>query len=461
MDAEEFFEEAEAASYDDEAAVILPIAEDALTPIPALRECSAQVVNVGAEELGGEKGGDAAVEDDGQAVVLLEDPESIAPKSVVLRMWAYMVATMFDGRSTASDISTRFAQRFGQPLPVEHILELQKELDQALMLYSRRFERVLRRRLETYLEKDTRVPMHAGQAYPRGKDAAMKTVQGFFTAEDGPGTVPDGAPAVADTVRAMILPHIDLNVGGATYAHGYQEILKNSQADLFVILGVSHHGNGQGLYYVSQKHFETPFGVAKTERGIAQRLQEAAGMPVSQAELAHRNEFSVEFQTLLLSGLLEQQKRPFEIVPVLCGPVEWFLMNETDPYGAAPFKSFVEALRTELDKSGRKWCVLSSVDLSHVGPEFGHSAMMTERLLPPVKRGDSKFLKHVMNVDGKAAYYEIVRTQNSRHIDAVLSVMTLLEACSGKIKSGRLLHYDQMLKDSTHSAVSYASVAFE
>lgn len=460
MDAEEFFEEAEAAAYDDEAAVILPVAEDALTPIPALRECSAQVVNVGAEELGGEKG-EAAAEDDGQAVVLLEDPESIAPKSVVLRMWAYMVATMFDGRSTASDISTRFAQRFGQPLPVEHVLELQKELDQALMLYSRRFERVLRRRLESYLEKDTRAPMHAGHAYPRAKEAALKTVNGFFTAEDGPGAVPDFAPAAADTVRAMILPHIELNVGGATYAHGYQELLKNSQADLFVILGVSHHGNGQGLYYVSQKHFETPFGVAKTEKGIAQRLQEAAGMPVSQAELAHRNEFSVEFQTLLLSGLLEQQKRPFEIVPVLCGPVEWFLMNETDPYSAAPFKSFVDTLRNELDKSGRKWCVLSSVDLSHVGPEFGHSAMMTERLLPPVKRGDSRFLKHVMNVDSKAAYNEIVRTQNSRHIDAVLSVLTLLEACQGKIKGGRLLHYDQMLKDSTHSAVSYASVAFE
>jgi len=460
MDAEEFFEEAEAAAYDDEAAVILPVAEDALTPIPALRECTAQVVNVGAEELGSEKT-EAAGEDDGQAVVLLEDPESIAPKSVVLRMWAYMVATMFDGRSTASDISTRFAQRFGQPLPVEHILELQKELDQALMLYSRRFERVLRRRLESYLEKETRTPMHAGHAYPRAKDAALKTVHGFFTAEDGPGAIPDYAPPLSDTVRAMILPHIELNVGGATYAHGYQELLKNSQADLFVILGVSHHGNGQGLYYVSQKHFETPFGVAKTEKGIAQRLQEAAGMPVSQAELAHRNEFSVEFQTLLLSGLLQQQNRSFEIVPVLCGPVEWFLMNETDPYSAAPFKSFVDALRNELDKSGRKWCILSSVDLSHVGPEFGHSAMMTERLLPPVKRGDSRFLKHVMNVDSKAAYNEIVRTQNSRHIDAVLSVLTLLEACSGKIKGGRLLHYDQMLKDSTHSAVSYASVAFE
>lgn len=461
MDAEDFLEEADAEAAD-EAAVILPLADDPGAPIPALRECTAQVVNVGAEEAGGGKEAHPSEEEgEGQSVVLLEDPEGIAPKQVVLRMWAYMVATMFDGRNTATDISNRFAQRFGQPLPVEHVLELQKELDSALLLYSRRFERTLRRRLEAYLEKDTRAAILAGQSYPRAKDSALKTIHAFFTSPDGPGIAPDGKPPVSNTVRAAMLPHIDLQVGGATYAHGYNEILRNSEADLFVILGVSHNGNGQGLYYVSRKHFETPFGIVRTDQSVAQKMQDAAGLPMPQAELAHRNEHSIEFQTLLLAALMQEQKRAFEILPVLCGPVEYFMLNEADPFSAKPFRSFVDELRKTLDASGRKWCILSSVDLSHVGPEFGHSVMMTERLLPPVRRGDERFIKPLLELDAKTAYQEVLRTQNSRHIDAVLSVMTLLETCNGTLKSGRLLHYDQMLKESSHSAVSYASVVFD
>jgi MEMO1 family protein len=289
----------------------------------------------------------------------------------------------------------------------------------------------------------------------------LKTIHAFFTSPDGPGKEPDGKPAENNTVRAAVLPHIDLQVGGATYAHGYNEILRHSEADLFVVLGVSHHGNGQGLYYVSRKHFETPFGTVRTEQTIAQKLQEVAGLPVPQAELAHRNEHSIEFQTLLLAALMEEQKRAFEIVPVLCGPVEYFMLNESDPFSAKPFRTFVEGLRKSLDASGRKWCILSSVDLSHVGPEFGHSVMMSERLLPPVRRGDERFIQPLLKLDAKAAYDEVLRTQNARHIDAVLSVLTLIETCGDQLKSGRLLHYDQMLKDSTHSAVSYASIAFD
>jgi predicted class III extradiol MEMO1 family dioxygenase len=169
----------------------------------------------------------------------------------------------------------------------------------------------------------------------------------------------------------------------------------------------------------------------------------------------------VEFQAVMLSAILQQYKRDFEIVPILCGPSELFLAAESDPFSSKSFTEFVEALRNELDGCKRKWCMLCSVDLSHVGPEFGHSAMMTERFLPPMRRGDERWLKPLERVDAKGAYAEIVRTQNSRHIDAVMSVLTMLQSCNGLIQKGRLLHYDQMLKEGSHSAVSFASMAFE
>ncbi len=460
---EDLFDDDEDLAEEAEPVSVLPLAENEDDPIPALREVTAQVVKIGKDK--NIKTGAEAEDDteEGETVVVIEDPEGLATKPAALSMWAYALATLFDGHRNARQAVEAFAEKFKQPVPVEHALDLQRELDKALFLYSSRFEKVLKRQIRSYLDEDLRAPAHAGTAYPAEPAALQETISGFFTSPDGPGELPDPAkaPAPAGTVRAVMVPHVDLRVGGATYAHGYAELLKNCQADLFIILGVAHQAPGEALYYVSRKNFGTPFGVAKTERGIAERLQKAAETDLALAELAHRLEFSVEFQVVMLSALLQRYKRDFEIVPVVCGSAELFLGSDADPFTSDAFTYFVDALKNELAKTKRKWCVMSSVDLTHVGPEFGNSAMMTERLLPPVRRGDERFLDPLLTLDSRAAYAEIARTQNARHIDGVMPVLTMLEACKGSISKGRLLHYDQMLKEGTHSAVSYASMVFE
>ena len=67
----------------------------------------------------------------------------------------------------------------------------------------------------------------------------------------------------------------------------------------------------------------------------------------------------------------------------------------------------------------------------------------------------------VARLDIAGFYEEIERTQNSRHVDAVMAVLTMLRACHGLLKGGRLLQYERLLKDSSHSAVSFAAMAFE
>lgn len=460
---EELFDDDDEGELSDEPVNVLPLAENEDDPIPALREVTAQMVKIGKDKKVDPGVAAGEGDEEGETVVVIEDPEGLAPKPAALSMWAYALASLFDGRRSAKQAIEAFAEKFKQSVPVEHALDLQRELDKALFLYSTRFEKVLKRQIRSYLDEELRAPSHSGTAYPADAEALRETVSGFFTAPDGPGALPDPAtaPPPADTLRALMVPHVDLRVGGATYAHGYAELLKSCQADLFVILGVAHQAPGEGLYYVSKKNFATPLGVTKTERGIATRLQKAAQIELPLAELAHRTEFSIEFQAVMLSALMQRYKRDFEILPILCGPAELFLACDATPFTTDAFTQFVEALRNELDKSNRKWCIMSSVDLSHVGPEFGHSAMMTEKLLPPMRRGDERFLEPLERVDAEGAFNEIVRTQNSRHIDAVISVITMLQACKGVIKKGRLLHYDQMLKEGSHSAVSFASMAFE
>ena len=444
-------------------ALVVRSASTANDPIPRLREVRVQLVKLD------EKNGSEAQQDEptegANNVVLLEDPEGIATRPAVISVAAYTLSTFFNGMRNAGEVAGIFNDKYGQAISAEQVLDLQHELDKSFFLYSRRFERALRRHVRGYLENSVRPAVHAGTSYPEASETLRQTVTGFFNPPYGPGVldqIPAAEIAQSDTVRGLIVPHVDLRVGGATYAHGYRELICHSQAELFVILGVAHQSIGDNLFYVSQKDFATPGGVVRTNRSIARRLLAAADAEHVVAELAHRTEHSVEFQAVLLHALLaERYGRNVEIVPVLCGSVDNFLAEEEDPTRAPAFKRFIQRLGAELEESKKKWCVLCSVDFSHVGPEFGNSTMIGERVLPPIERGDRRVLKHIEKLDTEGFVQEVQRTQNSRHMDAILAVLTMLEACRGTFNRARLLQYDQMLKTATHSAVSYCSVAFE
>jgi len=441
----------------------LPLANELDEPMPALREVPAQMASVDAD---GKSLVQPAEDGGGDTVVILEDPEGLAQKPAVLSTMAYALAALFNGKRSAIEAAKAFNDKYQQAVRPEQALELQNELDKALFLQSRRFERAFKKRLHTFLDNDVRAMTNAGIAYPAEPEALKQTIHGFFTAPGGPGEVEKltevkRTTKISNKLRGAIIPHIDLRVGGATYAHAYAEILRHCQAEVFVILGVAHANPGNILYNVSTKNYDTPFGNVKTDMKLARRLQEASGGDLVLAELAHRTEFSIEFQAVLLAGLLAERKRDFCIIPILCGSVETFLAEDKDPLVSKQFKNFTKSLRDVMEDCGKKWCVLCSVDFSHVGPEYGHSTMIDERLLPAIKRGDMRLLKTAERLDTRGFFDEIAPTQNARHVDAVMAVLTMLEVVQGTAKKGRLLHYDQLFKKTTHSACSYAAMAFE
>lgn len=426
------------------------------SPVPALRSVTAE-----AKPLGGKANQDG----EPPVGIILTDPEGFADDPIILTPETLALVSLFDGQRSLKQVLQVFEERYEVLLKEENVLQLVDKLDEAGFLDSPRFRARLQEQVLAYLEAPVRPAAHAGSAYPEYAGDLREMIDGFFTAADGPGDLPSSEPARKHLLPGLILPHIDLRVGGATYAHGYKALLEESQADLIVILGVAHQGAGDGLYHLSLKSFETPLGTVNVARGIAAKLQAASDTDPALGEYLHRNEFSVEFQALFLQYFLkERAKRDFEIVPVLCGPVEPFLPKDESP-GKDPrqddrFRRFVDLLRNQLDKSGRRWTIMASVDFSHVGPKFGDMTPMTERLLLPVARGDRRLLEPLERVDADAFYQEIYRTRNSRHVDAVMAVLTLLAAGKGCFKTGQLLHYDQMLEGQSR-AVSFASLAFK
>jgi AmmeMemoRadiSam system protein B len=426
-------------------------------PVPSLRTVTAE-----ARPMDGE----AATGDEPPVRIVLRDPEGFASEPIVLTPETLALVSIFDGKRTLKQVLQVFEERYDIRLREDNILQLIAKLDETGYLDSPRFRERLREQVVAYLRAPTRPTAHAGTAYPEDAAGVRKMAEGFFLAADGPGHLPSIRSPKEHQLSGLILPHIDLRVGGATYAHGYKALLERSQADLFVILGVAHQGAGDGLYHLSTKDFETPLGTVKVERNIATRLQSVSETDPSLGEYLHRNEHSIEFQTVLMQTMIKDRaRRNFEIVPVLCGPVEPFLPSDekegSDPRDDARFKRFVETLREELDKSKRKWCIIASVDFSHVGPKFGDMTSMTQRLLLPVARGDRRLLEPLERVDADAFCKEVFRTRNSRHVDAVMATLTLLSVGKGIFAKGQLLHYDQMFEDPTKSVVSFAAMALE
>ena len=118
---------------DNTSSTILPLAKDANAPVPALRDVRAQIVNVAEDDKEKKEGND-------QPVVLLEDPEGLAPKPVILSSWAYAIATLFNGERSPDAVTLAFEEQYGQKIDAAQVLDLQRELDKALFLFSKRFD---------------------------------------------------------------------------------------------------------------------------------------------------------------------------------------------------------------------------------------------------------------------------------------------------------------------------------
>ena len=103
------------------------------------------------------------------------------------------------------------------------------------------------------------------------------------------------------------------------------------------------------------------------------------------AELAHRDEHSIEFQVLYLQHRLGA--RPVKIVPILCGGFSALLDEGITPREDEQVERFVAALREAERTHGGATLYVGAIDLSHVGPRFDpREPKLDERTRAEVER---------------------------------------------------------------------------
>jgi len=182
-----------------------------------------------------------------------------------------------------------------------------------------------------------------------------------------PGTASALASAVdrhlAQTARdvegdlvALIAPHAGLMYSGPVAAHAYR-LLRGRTFEVAVLVGPSHYVGFEGVALPGASGFETPFGVAQVDGGLAAALLKASPV-VREHRAAHAREHSLEMQMPFLQHVAPATP----IVPLVMG-------YQTD----ATARALADALASVL--GGRRALLVASTDLSHY-----HDAATAARL---------------------------------------------------------------------------------
>jgi AmmeMemoRadiSam system protein B len=409
------------------------------------------------------------VEHEGQRCVALRDPAGFTDQIAVLPASLLDLVSLFDGEHSVEEIRVILGRRHGQAPTAAQIAEVIERFDAAGFLESDRFLQRRRGLEEAFRRSPVRPAAHAGGAYAADAAALQVQIDRFFSDPGGPGDagpasglpadggsagVVSGPPQLNQSLRALLAPHIDFHRGGPTYAWAYREVLRRSDADLYVVLGTCHAGMADP-FAVTLKPYDTPLGPVPVDRDFYEALSRRAGQDLLASEPAHRAEHSIEFQAVMLQHVLGR-RRPFAILPVLASYLHEALGAGGDPEADPRVPRFLDALRETVQASSRRVCLIAGVDLAHVGPRFGDPEANTAASLAEVERADRAMLESVVAADARAFYEGVAADQDARRICGLSPIYTLLRLLPEA--RGRLLRYTQW--PDPEGAVTFCAVTF-
>lgn len=380
--------------------------------------------------------------------IALRDLEGLNPDTLVLSPQAYFLVTLMDGSNSMVDIQAAFMRRFGSMLFREDLDGLVRELDTYLFLENENSRSRAQQLITEFRNQPSRPAFHAGISYEADAEALRTQLQSFFSPENGgPG---DPKPAASGrSILGLMAPHIDLRTGGPCFAYAYKALLEASPIHTCIVLGTGHEPL-PNYFALSRKDFETPLGLLSADNDFIDELASRCSLDLFADEFAHRREHTIEFQTLFLKLLLPEVK----IVPILCS----FGVEEMEPPAEAILHMTL-SLQESLASSPRQVCLLSSVDLAHIGPRYGDPFRPHAGTVREHDEADHRLLETISSADAEGFASILVRERNRRRICGLPPLYLMLKALEGTAV-GELLNYDSTEVDGEGSFVTFASMAF-
>ncbi len=352
----------------------------------------------------------------------------------------------FDGQRSAESLWEEiWSRRNGRVPKRSDFDDLLTQLEQALYLDTPRFRE--------QVDGPVRLPQCIG-CYAGEPALLRRQLRRFFEGPKGPGWPKDRKPDAE--LRGALIPHIDFPRGGYTYAHGFKEVVEQTDASLFVIIGTSHYSTHR--FTLTRKDFETPLGRVPTDQAYIDKLVAHYGPGLFDDEwLAHIPEHSIELEVVFLQYLYES-RRPIRIVPLVVGPFWDHVVTRRPPGKTSDVARMAQALHVVEREMAEPICYIISGDLAHIGPKFGDATRVNRSEQNQSRQRDREILGQLEKADAKGFFEVIAAEQDARRICGLPPTFTALEAL--QLGRGKVLHYDQYQHPRGHESVSFASVAF-
>jgi AmmeMemoRadiSam system protein B len=111
-------------------------------------------------------------------------------------------------------------------------------------------------------------------------------------------------------------------------------------------------------------------------------------------------------------------------VPILCGSFHQFIHNGGHPDEDPHISNFIETLRVQT--AGKRVLAVASVDLAHVGPNFGDDFIMDAERRAGLIRSDASLMDAIKKGDVSRFYNEIAQVGDRNRICGFSSIYLMM-----------------------------------
>lgn len=328
----------------------------------------------------------------GEQIVGLADARQITEKVVYASTAVQYVLPLMDGQHGLDQIVAEVGRGLTRPV-LEHLVG---QLDDAGLLFGPKFDAI---------QAKMRADFDSSPNLPPASSAAMAealVAQGVQSGEPEPATPEEAnqrgakkmrevfdawigeakknlltTPTLTGPLRGLVAPHLDYQRGWLNYAAAWGRMRGSARPDRVVILGTNHFGFATGVC-ACDKGYQTPLGVCAADTGLIaalrQRLGEADSAKLFANRYDHEREHSIELQIPWIQHIFAIDGASEREFPKVLGVlIHDPTVNAGESYdgNGLGLDAFVAAMRAALNDVGGSTLVVSSADLSHVGPAFG------------------------------------------------------------------------------------------
>src|SRR5262245_4761419 len=377
------------------------------------------------------------VSDGNREALLVTDPLGVIRGQPVLGIESLAILQLLDGSVSVNDITAALMRESKDLRVANMVRDFVARLDALLMLDSPRFETAYREIRDAYRQLEIRSSAFAGRSYPAERAELTAFLDAHF-AEAERMRAAAGAPSATARPRALLAPHLDPRRAGRAIARAYVELDRDRVEPLRVVVFGTGHALMEERFALTRKRYETPLGKIPTDIAFVDAVAARLGEAAFRAEIAHRDEHSIEFQALYLRHRFGD--RPLTLVPILCGGFHALIDQSKTPRDDPSFETLIAAVREAERTLGGETVYVAGADLSHVGPRFG-DPQLDARAKEEIEAIDREALRAAEKGDAEGWFTSIATHQDSSRICGYAPVYATLRCAEpGR---GRLLTYEQ------------------